>query len=54
LLAVGKSTVWKEPPATLSNPELSLFWSAQNPTLIPRSLRPVTWVCTDPGKFSVA
>ena len=25
----------------------------QNPTVTPLSLRPVTWVCTEPGKFSL-
>jgi len=56
LCEVGKTTWWKRPSREYQ-PSLSLAWSAvlaceRKPTVTPRLFRPVTWVCTDPGKFS--
>jgi hypothetical protein len=33
---------------------LAVFMDDQNPTVSPSSFSPVTWVCADPGKFSLA
>jgi hypothetical protein len=32
---------------------LALFMLDQNPTVTPVLFSPVTWVCTEPGKFSL-
>ena len=32
---------------------LALFMLDQNPTVTPRLFSPVTWVWTEPGKFSL-
>ena len=54
---VGKLALWKWPLLS-QKPELSLFMLAlfiedQNPTVTPLSFSPVTWVCAEPGKFSL-
>ena len=56
-LPVGKSAVRNWPLAStkpwLSFIMLALFMLDQNPTVTPRLFSPVTWVCTEPGKFSL-
>ena len=54
---VGKSALRKR-PFTSTKPKLSLtmlalFMLDQKPTVTPRLFSPVTWVCTEPGKFSL-
>jgi hypothetical protein len=56
-LPAGKLTFSKW-PSTLTKPKLLLFMLAvfivdQNPTVTPWSFSPVTWVCTECGKFSL-
>ena len=48
----GSVTVLKEPPCS-TKPKLAPAALAQNPAVLPKSLMAVTWVCTDPGKFSL-
>ncbi len=53
---VGKFALWNLPLRSqkpkLSLTMLALFIEDQNPTVTPWSFSPVTWVCTEPGKFS--
>ena len=55
---VGKLALWNL-PFCAQKPELLLIMLAvfmldQNPTVTPLLFSPVTWVCTESGKFSLA